>query len=544
VLAIEDRRFYEHAGIDPLGIARAAVTNVIKGGVVQGGSTITQQLAKNLFLSHERTIRRKLQELLLAFWLESQLTKDEILTAYLNRIYFGSGAYGIEAAARTYFNKPAEKLDLRQSAMLAGLIKAPSRYSPLNNPDLARERMRVVLSAMRDAGYITDSVRKSNSALKFNPHKTERPQPSKEARYFADYIIDRLDDLIGPPSEDLIVETTLVPEIQNAAEKALENTLARKGDLLNAEEGAVLIMHKGGAIVAMAGGKDYAKSQFNRATQARRPPGSAFKTIVFLAALEDGWSGDDIINDAPIEKGEYRPANFDDKYFGKVTLREALRRSLNSVGVRLTKDIGIGKVMNMARNLGIETGLNRDMSLCLGSSGVPLLEMVSAYNILANEGREVKPYAITRITNSEGELYYERSKPAPGEQIVSRINAKEMTLMLTEAVERGTGRGARMSAISAAGKTGTSQDYRDAWFIGYTRRYTGGVWIGNDDNSPMKEVTGSSLPASIWKEVMLSAHDVKTPDKIKSRGKEDTGFGALLGKILGGGIDEEPEYNR
>ncbi len=532
VMAIEDRRFYEHAGMDPLGIARAAVINLMHGDVVQGGSTITQQLAKNLFLSHERTLRRKIQEALLAFWLENELTKDEILTAYLNRVYFGSGAYGVEAAANTYFNKSARDLNLQESAMLAGLLKAPSRYSPLNNHDLARKRMRIVLSAMRNAGYITDNALGKNSKFAVPEQAAEKRKETTTSRYFTDYVLDQLDDLIGPPSEDLIVETTLMPDIQKAAETSLADTLDNLDEEYNVQEGAVLVMHKDGAILAMVGGRNYSKSQFNRATQAHRPPGSAFKALVFLAALEEGYKSTDKINDAPITEGEYRPSNFKDKYFGEVTLQEALGRSLNSASVRLMQDVGIGKVIDLARTLGIEAPLNRDLSLALGSSGLPMLEMVEAYGVMANNGKKVEPFVITKITDREDNLYYERNRKNAGSQVIDIHNASELTFMLTNAVDRGTGKNARLKGRPAAGKTGTSQDHRDAWFIGYTGDYIAAVWVGNDDKSPMINITGGGLPAQIWKEVMMAAHKTAPPENLFFDSK--SGFGSLLDKLLGG----------
>ncbi len=532
VMATEDRRFYQHFGIDPLGIARAAVRNVIRGGVVQGGSTITQQLAKNLFLSHDRTFRRKIQEVLLAFWLEHELTKDEILTAYLNRIYFGSGAYGVEAASRIYFGKSASNLNLKECAMLAGVIKAPSRYSPLNNPKLAHQRMDIVLSAMRDAGYLTGRQDNPGSAIEIADIARTETRSAKEARYFADYVIDQIDDLIGTPSEDIIVETTLIPEIQNSAEASLEAALELYGESRNAHQGAVLAMHRDGAIVAMIGGRNYGKSQFNRATQARRPPGSAFKTIVFLAALEGGWRPSDMIEDVPITSGSYRPANFDNKYYGEVTLEEALSRSLNSATVKLARYVGINKVVELARSLGIEADLKKDMSLALGSSGVPMIEIVQAYGVLANKGYRVKPFAITRITDNQGQLYYERNRKDEGRQVINPKTAGEITYMLTEAVERGTGKNARLPDTRAAGKTGTSQDYRDAWFAGYSGDYVAAVWIGNDDNSPTNGVTGGSIPAQIWKDIMLTAINVRPPEPLLSETPPSQGFSSILSRLL------------
>ncbi|NCC21303.1 MAG: PBP1A family penicillin-binding protein [Alphaproteobacteria bacterium] len=531
VMAVEDRRFYEHGGIDPVGIVRAAAVNLARRGVVQGGSTITQQLAKNLFLSHERTLKRKIQEVMLALWLEHELTKDEILTAYLNRVYFGSGAYGIEAAANTYFDKHASELSLRESALIAGLLKAPSRYSPLNNPELADKRADIVLAAMRDAGYITESAETAGKGRKFTAPAT-RPGPvARDSRYFTDYVVDRLDELVGTPNEDLIVETTLMPDIQRTTEKALESALDAEGESRAVTQGAALVMHRDGAIVAMVGGRDYGKSQFNRATQAYRPPGSAFKPVVYMAALENGWRSSDRIEDAPVEQGNYRPKNFRDEYAGRVTLEEALTRSLNTATVRLAQEVGIPTVIATARRLGIEAPLSRDLSLSLGSSGIPMFELVRAYGVLANEGRAVEPFVITRITSADGELYYERSSISLSERIIDFRNAREMTAMLGRAVDYGTGRAARLPDRPAFGKTGTSQDYRDAWFVGYTKDYVAAVWVGNDDNSPMKGITGGTLPARIWRETMEAANRASPPDTLFSR-ETGSGFGSLLSRLL------------
>ncbi len=543
ILAIEDRRFYEHFGVDPLGIARAAFVNLTEGDVVQGGSTITQQLAKNLFLTHERTIRRKIQEALLAIWLEQKLTKDEILTAYLNRVYFGSGAYGIEAAAQTYFNTSAEKLNLHEAALLAGLLKAPSRLSPLNNPEKAEARAEVVLAAMQDAGYLTEkhSAKISYASL---PGRTQRA--GGDARYFTDYALENLKDLIGSPDDDLVIETTLVPEIQSAAEKALADALDTHGEERNISQGAVLVMHKSGAILAMTGGRDYARSQFNRATQAYRPPGSAFKPVVYLAALEQGWRATDLVLDAPVTSGGYRPKNFGSDYHGKVILLHALSQSLNTASVRLAETIGIGNVLKTARKLGIDADLNRDLSLALGSSGVPMIEMAAVYNAFRNEGLRVDPYAVTRIESRDGELIYERTRANRGKNVIAESHVRDLNRMLVAVIETGTGKNAALNSISAAGKTGTSQDYRDAWFIGFAGDYTAAVWLGNDDNAPMDNVTGGSLPALIWKQTMRAALNAGIPDALDNDPEQDASFRSLLSSLLDGNVDARParqDYN-
>ncbi len=532
LLATEDRLFYEHHGIDPLGIARAMTANLQKGALVQGGSTITQQLAKNLFLSHERTIRRKIQEALLAVWLEKQLTKDEILAAYLNRAYFGSGAYGVEAAARTYFSKSARDVNLQEAALLAGLLKAPSRYSPLNNPDLASKRASVVLKAMRHAGYIA-----GNETTKSTPtaiHPPRKPGGVRATRYFTDWVIDGMGALTGSPETDLIIETTLVPSIQKGSENALGEVLRKHGEALNIGQGAITVMRPDGAIVAMVGGRDYASSQFNRAVQARRAPGSAFKPFLYLTALEKGWHPDDTIEDAPIKTGEYRPENFNGEYYGTVSIEAALTLSMNTASVRLMQETGAGPVIATAKRLGVTSKLNRDLSLALGSSGVPLIEMTGAYASFV-DGYRAEPYTIIRITDTEGKIYYERPNKQRRERVIGTRARKDMNAMLENVILEGTGRKARLP-FRAAGKTGTSQNYRDAWFIGYTDDYVAGIWLGNDDNAPMKGVTGGALPAIIWNDVMQTAHRSKallTDTPSDNRRSKTENFSDLLSRLLG-----------
>jgi penicillin-binding protein 1A len=362
VISIEDRRFYTHFGIDPKGIARAIYTKVFKGGRLAGGSTITQQLAKNLFLSHQRSLKRKVQEALLALWLEHSLTKDEILSAYLNRVYFGAGSYGVDAAARTYFNKPAEKLTLGESAILAGLLKAPSRYAPTSNLALAQKRGRVVLNAMLSEGYITKTDIEMQSGL-----SVTRPQPkpikSDSGRYFVDWVISESAKILSMPEQHIIIETTLDPDLQNASQRALINAAKRYGTDKNFSQGGSISLGGDGAVYAMVGGVNYRQSQFNRATQALRSPGSALKPFIYLVALEQGWNPDDLILDAPLEGEDYAPENYNKQYYGEVTLNDALSRSLNTAAVRLTQQVGIGHVIKKLRKLGITSSINRDMSL-------------------------------------------------------------------------------------------------------------------------------------------------------------------------------------
>ena len=530
VLATEDRRFYSHPGIDIIGIFRAIAINISKGRLVQGGSTITQQLAKNLFLSHERTIKRKIQEAMLALWLEWHLSKDEILSAYLNRVYLGSGVYGVDAASKLYFGKKIQDINLREAAVLAGLLKAPSRYSPLSNPDLALDRSDVVLEAMVDAGYITKSdIEKTGRTL---PKPLAARAKSKNIKYFSDWVLNGLDDLVGTPDMDLTIETTLDPKLQESAERALLKRLNSVGKSRNISQGAVLVMRPDGAVLAMIGGKNYSQSQFNRATQAFRPPGSAFKPIVYVTALEKGWRPDSKILDAPLTQGEYRPKNFAGKYFyGKVTLEEALAKSMNTATVRLMQEIGVASVIHTAKEMGIYSRLEPDLSLALGSSGVSMLEMATAYSTFANGGFSAFPYAITQIKNSDGRVIYNKKPNIRRRQVLSRSSVIDIGRMMQKVIDNGTGKQARLP-FPASGKTGTSQDYRDAWFIGYTPEMVAAVWLGNDDNSPMKKVTGGSFPARIWRDVMLSGRNKYKPLNFSNMVKEKTGFSGLLGRIL------------
>ena len=502
ILATEDRRFYDHFGMDLKGIARAFVVNITRGGFVQGGSTLTQQLAKNLFLTRERTIKRKIQELMLAFQLESELTKDEILSAYLNRVYLGAGAYGIDAASRVYFNKSAKELNIRESATIAGLLKAPSRYSPSNNPERAAQRTKIVLQGMVDAGYVSEED--IAAYKKLPPAPRRKPSSGESVRYYTDYIVSQLEDLIGPVDQDITVETTLDKDIQKEMEEAITKAILRYGPEREVEEAAGIFMRLDGAVVALMGGRDYGRSEFNRATESLRPPGSSFKPIVYLSAIENGWDLNSLIVDEPIETGRYRPKNFGHEYYGEVTLYEALTLSLNTVAVQLMKEVGVDKTIGLAQRLGITADLEPNLSTALGSSGVPMMQMTTAYATLGRGGSAVDPYSIKRILDKEGNILYERIPPRKSQQVVAKSDVAQITAMMQSVIQNGTGRGAAIP-YPAAGKTGTSQDFRDAWFIGFTEKYAGAVWFGNDDNSPTKRLTGGSAPAQVWKEVMIRA---------------------------------------
>jgi penicillin-binding protein 1A len=499
VMATEDRRFYYHFGLDPIGLTRAMLVNAQAGRVVQGGSTLTQQLAKNLFLNQERTLKRKIQEAMLAVWLEWKLTKNEIMSAYLNRVYFGSGAYGIDAASELYFDKSAKDLNLRESATIASLLKAPSKYSPLNNPSLSRKRTDIVLGALASAGYITDE--QVSGLTNLPPRPRSKPTGANAVRYYTDWIVDGLNFMIGTPEDDLVIKTTLDPKIQKYAEEALAKSLRANGDEKNISQGAVIVMRPDGAVLAMVGGRDYGLSQFNRVTQAKRSPGSSFKPFVYLTAFQHGWTPDDIIMDEPILKGRYRPKNYGGQYYGEVTIRQALAYSLNTVSMNLMKEVKPWAVQDTARSMGIISPLEPDLSLALGSSGVSMLEMATAYSVLANGGLSVFPYAIQHIKDKEGTLLYSRRSRQLHKRVVSPMHVDMMIDIMTGVVTEGSGRNAN-PGFPAVGKTGTSQDFRDAWFVGFSDELVVAVWMGNDDNASMKRVTGGSQPALVWREIM------------------------------------------
>lgn len=501
VLATEDRRFYKHWGVDPIGLLRAVYANMRKGGVSQGGSTITQQLAKNLFLSPERTLTRKAKEALLALYLERRYTKDDILSAYLNRAYFGAGAYGADSAARVYFGTTARKLTLEQGAMLAGLLKAPTRYSPDNDPALNVKRTRVVLANMVAAGYLRPGAEKMD--IKPLPKREYNVGGASDMRYYADWIMSQVDAYTGDTPQDLVIDTTLDPAIQGHAQKTLHDTIERDGKKLNVTQGAIVTLKPDGAVVALIGGENYNGSQYNRAVVSARQPGSSFKTFIYLAALEAGYTPETQVLDAPLKVGKYSPTNYDGKYHGYVTLQDAVAASLNTVAVRTLQDVGISRVINVAQRLGITDNMTHDLSLALGASDVHMLSITSAYATLANNGMAAEPYGIRMIRTTKGQVLYQRRDPAP-RPVLGLDTVAKMNQMLQSVVFYGTGKAAAIDR-PIAGKTGTSSNYRDAWFIGYTPDYVTSVWVGNDNNTPMKRVTGGAMPARIWRDVMAQA---------------------------------------
>ncbi len=505
IVAIEDRRFWYHPGIDPISLARALWVNWRAGRVVQGGSTITQQLAKNLFLEHKRTLWRKAQEAALALWLEWKLSKKEILSLYLNRVYFGAGAHGVERAARRYFGKPASRLTLGEAALLAGLVKAPSAYNPLRHERRAMQRARTVLQAMVEAGYI--SRKQARAALKSIHLRPDSLQRSSSINFIADWIMTQLPGLLGDEmTESVVVETTIDAALQRHAARTLRDVLARHGRKRRIGQGALVVMRPDGAVRAMVGGRGYTKNAFNRAVQARRQPGSAFKPFVFLTAVENGYTPMTVVRDEPVRFGKYAPRNYANKYYGPVTLTTALAKSLNSVAVKLAVRLGPDRVVETAYRLGISSPLNPVPAIALGVSEVSLLELVGAYAPFANGGRLVAPWVVKRVITRSGKVLYERAGSGLG-RVVKDEPLGMLNYMMRAVIRQGTGRKARFLGHDIAGKTGTSQGYRDAWFVGYSAHLIAGVWLGNDDNRPMKRVTGGSFPAMIWKNVMQRAHE-------------------------------------
>jgi penicillin-binding protein 1A len=503
IVATEDRRFFDHFGFDPVAVARAVVTNVRAGRVRQGGSTLTQQLAKNIFLKPDRTLRRKVQELLLAFWLEANFTKEQIFTLYINRVYLGSGTYGVDAAARRYFAKSARQVSLHEAAVLAGLLKAPSRYSPVRSRKAAEDRAKVVLGTMVAAGFLDEKTAKRTGAQRLRP--VAGTKRSDAARYFTDWALERVTGFVGRAGKDLIVRTTMDARLQRLAEQRLRAALAKNGKARRISQAALVSMSPDGSVRALVGGRDYGASQFNRAFQALRQPGSAFKLFVYLAAMENGLTPDDQFVDGPLRIGKWRPRNYGGNFLGSVTLREAMARSINTVAVQVSERVGRGKVIDTARRLGITSPLKSHPSLALGASEVSLVELTAAYGVIANGGVAVWPHGISEIRERGGRVLYRRTDGAAA-QVVDPDAVRRTNELLRAVVAWGSGKAANL-VRPVAGKTGTSQGFRDAWFVGYTNELVTGVWMGNDDSSPMKKVTGGGQPARLWRDFMIPALD-------------------------------------
>lgn len=535
VLATEDRRFYQHLGIDPIGTVRALTVNMAGGGVVQGGSTITQQLAKNLFLSNERSLDRKIREAFLALWLESHYSKTEILKLYLDRAYMGGGAHGVVAAANYYFGKKLPELTLAETAMLAGLFKAPTKFSPYVNLPAARARANDVLRNLVDAGFLNDG--QIQTALR-NPATPIDRKLDTAPEYYLDWAYEQTKKFVASGAlgteHVLVIKTPFDPSIQKAADQALENTLRQYGKQYRVSQGAIVIMDADGPVRAIVGGRDYGLSQFNRATDAQRQPGSSFKPFVYAAALiaNPKLNPQSRVVDAPICVGNWCPSNYGRSFSGAMPMAVALARSINTVAVRLSIEAGKGnpklgrtKVVELAHAMGLTTELKDSTSLPIGSGEVLVIDMAAAFSAFANGGYRTKPVFATEILSPTGTLIYRHDGTANAEQVLQPQVVSDMNYMLNQVTEIGTGRRARLEGIPVAGKSGTTNDYRDAWFIGFTGNMTGAVWLGNDDHSSMNNLTGGVLSAMIWHDVMEVAHrnlEIKpllgvTPEKAQAK---------------------------
>ena len=504
VIVTEDKRFFFHPGIDIKGIVRAAIVNLKAGRIVQGGSTITQQLAKNLFLTPERSFTRKLHELILSFWLELRFTKQQLLSIYLNRVYLGSGTYGVQAASEKYFNKKVEELNLYECALIASLLKAPSRYNPIANEELSRERTYKVLENMKKGNLITDqSIIEAKLNNKTYNKYTSAP---KSTRYFIDWLLPRVKSYLGEIKEDLIVRTTLDVKLQEIAEDSVNSITSKYS---SADQSALVALDLDGGVMAMIGGRDYGDTQFNRVTQAQRQPGSAFKIFVYLAGLKEGFEPEDEMVDSEININGWSPKNYKKEFLGEISLFDAFAKSINTVAVQLSENIGRQNVIKMARSMGIRSPIVNSPSLALGTSEVNLLELTAAYDVLANSGKGIFVHGIRSIENTSGKTLFMREGKGPGEILDSGL-VNTMIRMLENTIQTGTGKNAKIDR-PAAGKTGTSQSLRDAWFIGFSSDLVVGVWFGNDDDSPMKNITGGTAPAILWSDFMKKAHYGKPP---------------------------------
>lgn len=535
IMATEDRRFYSHFGLDLIGLARAFVANVRAGRVVQGGSTITQQVAKNLFLTHERSLKRKVQELMLALWLEHKFTKDQIFTLYLNRVYLGAGTYGVDAAARKYFGRPASALSLYECAMTAGLLKAPSRYNPFAGRERAHKRTQQVLANMVAAGYLSEAQAKA--AARSGKARLAGAPPAGRGRHFVDWVLAQVDDYVGAVDSDLIVVTTLDTARQEAAEKAVERALSGAPKSAHVSEAAVVVLEADGAVRAMVGGRSYAESQFNRAVQAHRQPGSAFKPFVYLAGIEAGMTPETVMTDEALDIDGWKPSNFDGRYQGRVTLRQAFADSINTVAVKVSEKAGRGAVIDVARRFGLTGQMKAHPSLALGSFEVTPLELAAAYVPFANGGVGVWAYGIEEIRDGGGAVLYKRAGSGPG-RVAKADTVAQVHAMMRAVVTDGTAHRAGLPA-GAFGKTGTSQDFRDGWFAGGLGSLTAVVWMGNDDGMGMNKVTGGGLPARTWAAVMGAAPARAAPAPAKAPRHPaslaaEPGFFEKLLRALGG----------
>ncbi len=532
-IAVEDRRFYHHPGFDPIGMARALARNTRAGRTVEGGSTLTQQLAKNLFLTPDQNMKRKIQEIMLAVWLEAKFTKKEILALYLNRVYFGAGAYGIEAAAQRYFDKPAKDLTVGEAALLAGLLKAPSRYSPVSESERAAVRATIVLNEMERARVITPEQRAEAVS---HPVRVSRTLATAHASYFVDWLDTEIRALVGEPTEDLVVETTLDLPIQTAAERSVQAILKRDKSR-RVEQAALVALDGEGRVRAMIGGGNYADSQFNRAVDARRQAGSAFKPFVYLAAMEAGMTPMTPVVDEPISIGNWQPRNYSGGYAGPMNLQVALAQSVNTVAARIADTVGRDNVARAARRLGITSPIGLQPSMALGAVEVSPLEMAQAYAAFANGGLRVQAHGINRIRTRTGRVLYqwrEGAQDGGRVSVIANPSLSYMNYMMRSVMSQGTGRGAAIAGYDLAGKTGTTSDYKDAWFVGYTGGFVTAVWVGKDDNKPMKGVSGGQSPAAIWKAFMSAALPRLSVGAIPAGPNPPANMGDPIGDLLEG----------
>ncbi|MEH6694755.1 MAG: PBP1A family penicillin-binding protein [Hyphomonas sp.] len=533
-IAAEDKRFYEHDGADDAAIARAAFSNLRAGETVSGASTITQQLIKNLVLDNRQTLKRKAQEMKLARELEKQLSKDEILSLYLNRVYFGAGLYGIDAAARNYFGKPPEKLEIQEAALLATLPKAPSKLNLRENLAGARERQRYVLSEMLDQGFITKE--QAAQAREADVKIIDAPTYDTQMGYVIDASAERVKAMLPKLPGDLVVTVSIDTKMQESIEKLLIARMAKDGKAQGASQVGALVMGKDGRVIAMVGGTDYATSEFNRVTQAKRQPGSSFKPFVYAAALEDGFSPYDVMVDKPVTIDKWQPTNYGGGYLGPMTLSEALTRSTNTVAAQLAQESSEERVIALAKRFGITSEMEPFPSIALGSQAVNMWELVRAFGAFQSGGLRMDPYLIDKIEDSRGMVLYQRPE-YERERVYPYDLAEDMNAMMARVVNApiGTGGRARIKNWTVAGKTGTSQDWRDAWFVGFTAAYVGAVWVGNDDDSPMKRVSGGGLPADLWSDMMEVVHAGSPPESL---------IGAESGLVIGEAAEQRISFYR
>ncbi|MEP1206714.1 MAG: PBP1A family penicillin-binding protein [Rhizobiaceae bacterium] len=505
VLATEDRRFFEHFGIDFLGLVRAMVENARANSVVQGGSTITQQLAKNLFLTNERTLERKIKEAFLALWLEYNLSKKEILKFYLDRAYMGGGAFGAAAAAEFYFEKSIRDINLAEGAMMAGLYKAPAKYAPHVNLPAARARANEVLTNMVQAKFMTEG---QVINARRNPASVVERDKSEVPDYFLDYAFEQVKErAAGMPTNTLVVKTTIDPSLQKAAEDAVLSHLRQYGDDYRSNQAAMVVIENGGAVRAIVGGRDYGESQFNRATSARRQPGSTFKPYVYTYAVQQGYKPNQTVSGAGITIRGWSPQNYNGRRFGNVSLTTALVKSINTVPVRIASKLGRQPIVELAYRMGVESPLTAEPAMPLGTNEMTVMEQATGYGVFMSGGYSTNRHTILQIADPQGNILYEHKKDGPKqERVISDEATEAMNQMLSQVPEWGTGRRSKLDGIKTAGKTGTTQSYRDAWFIGYTGNFVAAVWFGNDNYGPTNRLTGGRLPAMTWKKFMTYAH--------------------------------------